>query len=283
MLDNLSKCICALYKTLNSFLSRVDLTLYKYATYGYILSVTFLFTISLCFAYVDIYNKPECIVKRKINKKKVPPSDIKKAFGVVFKRTVVDAPLNLALIYGTIYVGNVYHGVMPSVPYILLDFVLRFIITDIYFYTAHRIVHKWFYNTVHKTHHYFKTPVAISSLYCERTEMLFVNLMALQVPSMILRSHIYLIILWTIIGVVNTTVVHSGYNLISPINSVTHNRHHEFFNVNYGAGSIVDALMGTRYEDIYEKKSLSSKLNKCKLSNWRDKIVNWWQENRLHN
>ena len=44
---------------------------------------------------------------------------------------------------------------------------------------------------------------------------------------------------------VSTGGSHSGYTFFD---AESHDRHHEFFNCNFGVGGMMDALMGTNYE-----------------------------------
>jgi methylsterol monooxygenase len=132
----------------------------------------------------------------------------------------------------------------------LRHFLFYYFISDMYFYASHRLLHtKFLYRTVHKKHHYFTAPMAISALYCNRTEMILSNIITGLLPGTLLGSHMGLVFTWTLFGLVNSCIVHSGYTMPFFIltNTNAHDNHHKYFNVNYGIGGLSDLIFGTKY------------------------------------
>lgn len=125
------------------------------------------------------------------------------------------------------------------------------IIEEIGFYTTHRILHiPFFYKHIHKVHHKWIYPIALSCIYAHPVEFIFSNLLP-TIIAMLSFSYfniyisIYIYWLWMIIGFTNTVWVHAGYSSKNEKQYLPHFYHHISFSNNYGISIFMDKLFGT--------------------------------------
>jgi sterol desaturase/sphingolipid hydroxylase (fatty acid hydroxylase superfamily) len=125
------------------------------------------------------------------------------------------------------------------------DFVLGAFMTDILFYTCHRILHlPMFYKRYHMKHHKIVAPIGISALYTTPIDLYVGSLIPIYLPMILLSAHPYTIKIWIILTTANSVIMaHSGFKIMADF----HDYHHEKFTKNYGMNLFMDYLMGTKY------------------------------------
>jgi len=125
------------------------------------------------------------------------------------------------------------------------DILLATLMTDVFFYTGHWILHKpYFYKNFHKKHHEITAPIGLGALYNTAPDIYIGNIIPVYLPMIILSSHPLTIRLWMILTTFNAVVLsHSGFKGLSEF----HDYHHEKFNKNYGIGIFMDYLFKTQY------------------------------------
>jgi len=82
------------------------------------------------------------------------------------------------------------------------------------YYIHHIFQHPSIYPVIHKPHHRFTAPVALSAQYATVAEHLLANVMPIILPPLILNSHVVMFFLFMALQVVKSTVVHSGYDFL---------------------------------------------------------------------
>lgn len=116
-----------------------------------------------------------------------------------------------------------------------------YILTDIFFYTIHRISHMSFFYRYHKVHHRITAPVGFSGLYMHWLDLLG-NFVAVYGPLLLINPYRWLALFWVIITTVDIVLIgHSGYKIDD-----FHDKHHRYFTVNYGTNVFMDNLFGTK-------------------------------------
>lgn len=134
---------------------------------------------------------------------------------------------------------------LPSWKTIAWQFPACCLIREILFWHSHRLLHHpWFYVPIHKFHHRFTAPVALAAQYAHPVEHLFANILPVSTPPQMVGAHI--ITNWVFLGfvLVETIMVHSGYDFAGGMARM-HDLHHERFVGNYGTIGVLDRVYGT--------------------------------------
>jgi methylsterol monooxygenase len=131
-------------------------------------------------------------------------------------------------------------------------------VDDALFYWAHRAAHhRLLYPWLHKQHHEFKHPVAMSVQYAHPLEDLLVNTVPTVAGPMLLGGHAVLFWFYAALKLHQSIDAHSGYALPFPLSPYTiewlgldcaraHDYHHSNNVGNFGGWTIAwDHLMGT--------------------------------------
>ena len=137
----------------------------------------------------------------------------------------------------------------PTVFIIVRDIIIFFFVTEILFYYSHRLLHiPFIYKNVHKLHHSYTSPIAIATLYVHPIEYIISNIIPVLTGPLLCNSHLITIYIWLFIVMIDTILVHSGYNLCKVVNTVNHDMHHKVLSCNYGVINILDYLHGTLHK-----------------------------------
>ncbi|XP_054163093.1 fatty acid hydroxylase domain-containing protein 2-like isoform X2 [Oppia nitens] len=176
----------------------------------FILTFTVYWTVGIVYTIVDVTGKPSFMLKYKIQ-------ELTPAYPI-------SAKLLMAIIELAFFV----------------------IVEEIAFYYSHRLLHNpKIYKYIHKRHHEWQTPIAITAIYCHPIEHIFSNLLPLFLGPFILGSHLSTSWAWYTLAIMNTLTDHSGYHLPLLTSPEAHDYHHLKFNENYGVLGILDRLHGT--------------------------------------
>lgn len=120
---------------------------------------------------------------------------------------------------------------------------------EIGFYSAHWLSHqKPFYAKIHKIHHEWTAPIAITARYAHWTEDVLANMLPVAAGPFLMRSHIFFFWVWIFVALTSTLTSHSGYHLPFLASSEGHDAHHLLFNVNFSAFGVLDTLFDTKHE-----------------------------------
>ena len=125
------------------------------------------------------------------------------------------------------------------------------LLSDVYFFLTHRMLHTRLLWKYHKAHHTNQVHVA-KALDANLAEHVIGNLGSFAVPFFILRHfgvtvHIYVLYLWVAISTINTCISHSSKRILG--DKGVHEMHHRSLKYNFGTGFyILDRLFGTYKE-----------------------------------
>ncbi|PRD22698.1 UNVERIFIED_CONTAM: Fatty acid hydroxylase domain-containing protein 2 [Trichonephila clavipes] len=126
------------------------------------------------------------------------------------------------------------------------------------FWSSVRLLHHpRLYKYIHKQHHEWTAPIAITAVYCHPIEHCLCNLLPASIGPFLLRSHTFTVWLWYTIALMTTVNAHSGFHFPFFFSPEAHDYHHLKFHQNFGALGILDFLHGTnsqfRKSNIYRR------------------------------
>lgn len=146
---------------------------------------------------------------------------------------------------------------LPSLREVSLQLAAFFMIYDIVFFYSHKwLHHRSIYAYIHKYHHEWKSPTALSAAYAHPVEHLLSNLLPAGLAVLLLRPHFVSYNVFTLAGVLLTLYEHCGYEFID--NQTFHNLHHSRFQDNYGVFFWLDEWYGTRARPKQEQNKMDA-------------------------
>jgi sterol desaturase/sphingolipid hydroxylase (fatty acid hydroxylase superfamily) len=187
----------------------------------------------MCFdTYIYFTGKWE---KYKLPNRNAPVGFVEAITQVLLNQIFVTAPLMYMFVdfpEGSIFdLSNLYR-----IP-------LAMLAMDVLFFYSHWILHiPYLYGRIHKMHHLWTGPCAISALYCHPIEQAVSNALPIIFSGMIAGLNFPTMRMWHVFILINSLAFsHGGYKNGDEM----HDLHHSLRNCNYGTLGILDWLHGT--------------------------------------
>ena len=96
---------------------------------------------------------------------------------VVVNQFLVGIPITFVAHYVMKWRGYQW-GKLPTFQWVILELSVCILFEELGFYYSHRLLHNpRFYKYIHKRHHEWQTPIAITAIYCHPIEHIFSNLL----------------------------------------------------------------------------------------------------------
>ena len=116
------------------------------------------------------------------------------------------------------------------------------VLSDIFFYPMHRMLHHHTLYSMHAAHHEWEKPIGMSALYADVFEHCVVNMVPPLLSGIVVGMNPAVMALWAAAASANTVWAHAWEN--------QHTDHHELRTKNFGVGLMaMDRVMGTLYTE----------------------------------
>lgn len=217
--------------------------------------------VGLLYLFLDLTGKPYFLTRYKTQPDKNNPVKFNQLkfllIQICINQTIVWIPVVLGWYYVMEICGCKFGEQLPEFSTVVKELLVFIFFEEIGFYYSHRFLHlPIIYKYIHKRHHEWTAPIAISAIYAHPIEHVLSNVIPGTIGPLIMKSHITTVYIWIIITIIGTMNQHSGYHIPFTPSNEFHDFHHLTFNYNYGAVGILDLLHGT---DSLFKKNPASK------------------------
>lgn len=212
------------------------------------------------YTMLDVTNRPGFLRRYKVQPGTNEPVDndrLKRVIRqVVFNQIVTGLPMLLGLYCIIDPQTPQTIRQLPTFTTVVWQMVACVVIEEFGFYYSHRMLHDGrIYKYIHKQHHEWTAPIAITAMYSHPIENLVSNLLPIGVGVWATGAHIAVAWLWFSLAISNTLHVHSGYHLPFLPSPEQHDFHHLKFTQCFGVLGVLDWLHGTNSLFMSSKQS----------------------------
>ncbi|XP_063709219.1 fatty acid hydroxylase domain-containing protein 2-like [Culicoides brevitarsis] len=150
-------------------------------------------TVGFLYLIMDLTKKPNFLQKYKMNRNEVPIT------WPLLKEIIVTVVFNQ--IFVSITVSTILYPIlplrglppirkMPTIPEFLFQIYGCWFLREFVFFYMHRLIHhRSLYEHVHKKHHRWTAPIALSAVYCTPAEHVICNYIPIVVGPVVFAPH----------------------------------------------------------------------------------------------
>lgn len=179
----------------------------------------------------DLTNRPLWLRKYKTQPGTNEPLNLQRLSTVIatvlFNQFAVGIPLTLFAYRALQARGLQPIHELPNPFRSLADIVICIFVQEIGFYYSHRLLHVgWLYRWIHKRHHEWTAPIAVTAIYCHPVEHVLSNLLPPFGGVLLTGCHLTTAWAWFTLAIVSTLNSHCGYHMPLLASPEAHDYHH---------------------------------------------------------
>jgi sterol desaturase/sphingolipid hydroxylase (fatty acid hydroxylase superfamily) len=199
-------------------------TMYSYEFYYYTF-IPWIVNITIIPAFIYLLSKLE------------QPTEKPKDFEITFFTNYIGVSVAYSILFTPLWTY-----VDQNNEFTILKLITLRLLHDFFAYTIHYLFHTKYLYHLHKKHHYWNKPIAMSFVYASKTEMVFNNLTPLFLSAWLAGLTPLWFTIFLTIGTMSSIAAHSSYDLL---NNRYHWLHHQHQHMNYGSDVFMDRLFKT--------------------------------------
>ncbi|XP_017463115.1 PREDICTED: fatty acid hydroxylase domain-containing protein 2-like, partial [Rhagoletis zephyria] len=195
---------------------------------GMIITMTVFWVLGALYTVLDLTHWPAALYQYKTQDKEVTFAEVlHTAKLALLNQLTVQLLTTVAYHFLLVWRGLDESPRVPPVATMLSHLLVYVLVQETSFYYLHRLLHRGrLYRYVHKVHHYWQAPIAISAIYCHPAEHLLANLVPVLLGPLVMGSHRCTISLWLMLVHFVTLNDHSGYHFPMMPSPEFHDYHH---------------------------------------------------------
>src|SRR5438046_7732457 len=128
-------------------------------------------------------------------------------------KLISEIPLTFAAYPIFVWLGVRKDLPLPGAATLLATLAFCLVVEDAWHYFAHRSLHtRWAMHKIHYLHHKYTTPFGLASSHAHPLETIYTGF-GTVLPVLILRPHLFTVLVWVAVKQLQATAVHSGFQL----------------------------------------------------------------------